>query len=216
MKMSYRLLTIVSMFLLGFTMAACELEETCDPNIDPNCVVDTGRDVTADTGTDTPAFQSYFYVLVEDRDTAPSGDTPGADVQAVELGKGGGSFYISAVADAAFGSSPPEVGTDNANFNNVIGAPEGGCDLSDSDTYDTFVSLGGEGGYFIGSFGSMEEIVAGNSITVHTCIGDDSEFWDAFVGVATDPGASSWVQVINDGRGTITGTVPVLPEIPIN
>ena len=215
--MRYRLLTIVSMFLLGFTMAACELEETCDPNLDPTCVVDAGTpDATTDVTDETPQFQSYFYVLVEDRDTDPSGDTPGGDVQAVELGKGGASYYISTVEDAAFGSSPPEVGADNANFRNVIGAPEGGCDLTDDTTYDTFVSLGGEGGYFIGSFGSMEEIVAGNTITVHTCIGPASEFWDAFVGVATDPGASTWVQVIDDGRGTTSGTVPVLPEIPRN
>jgi len=211
MSMRVRWLTVLSMFVLGFSISACELEETCDPETDPDCIVDAGTDTTQDQGTQ---YQSFIYVLVEDKDQAPSGDTPGADVDAVELIKGGTSYYVTEVHTAAFGSERPD--GDNENFNNVLGAPEGTCDLNDSDTYDTFVSLGGDGGYFTGSFGTLEEIETGNQIRVHTCTGPASEEWDASVGVGTSISDPNWVLVIVDGIGTATGTVPTLPQIPIN
>jgi len=212
MTMRVRWLTVLTMFLLGVSLSACELEEECDPATDPDCVVaDSGSDAGQDQGQQ---FQSYYYVLVQDRDQNPSGDTPGADVDAVKLSKGGDSYYITEVHEAAFGSEQPS--GDNRNFNNVLGAPEGTCDRTDPDTYDTFVSLGGAGGYFIGSFGSLEEIVAGNQITVYACTGPASEAWDAYVGVGTTVSDTHWVLVIDDGVATFTGTVPTLPQVPIN
>ena len=211
MSKSVRWLAVLSMFVLGLSLSACELEEECDPETDENCVVDAGTDVVEDQG---PQYQSFYYVLVEDKDQNPSGDTPGGDVDAVTLTKGGDTYNISEVHEAAFGSERPDGA--NSNFNNVLGAPEGTCDLDDSDTYNTFVSLGGDGGYFIGSFGSLEEIETGNTITVHTCTGPASEEWDASVGVGTSISDPNWVLVINDGIGTATGTVPQLPQIPLN
>ena len=211
MIMRVRWLAVLSMFVLGLSLSACELEEECDPLTDENCVVDAGTGDTVETG---PEYQSFYYVLVEDQDQNPSGDTPGGDVDAVALNKGSGDIYLSQVHEAAFGSEQPD--GDNRNFNNVLGAPEGTCDLDDEDTYDTFVSLGGDGGYFIGSFTDLEEIETGNTIEVFTCTGPASEEWDASVGVGTSISDPNWVLVINDGVGTATGTVPTLPQIPLN
>jgi len=212
MTMRVRWLTVLSMFLLGLSLSACELNEQCDPDVDENCtVVDAGGDTTVDQ---TPQYQSFYYVLVEDNDQNASGNTPGADVDAVALIHGGSSTYLGEVYEAAFGSVQPD--GDNRNFNNVLGAPEGTCDRNDSSTYNTFVSLGGEGGYFIGSFGSLQEILTGDTIQVFTCTGPLSESWDASVGVGDSISDANWVLVINDGVGTTTGTVPQLPQIPIN
>ena len=69
MSKSVRWLAVLSMFVLGLSLSACELEEECDPETDENCVVDAGTDVVEDQG---PQYQSFYYVLVEDKDAPTS------------------------------------------------------------------------------------------------------------------------------------------------
>jgi len=216
MKMTFRLLAVVSMLALGFSMAACEMSESCDPATDPNCVpADAGTDQTTDTGTDQPTSQTYHYVLIQDLDQNASGDRPGADIDAVELDKGGSPLYLARIEESGFGVEPPT--GSNRNFSNALGAPQGTCIGEAPADWDptTFVSLGGVGGYLIGSFTGLAAIETGDELTVHACSGPASESWNASVGVATTLTDPDWFQVMT-GVGVTSVTIPNLPVVPMN
>lgn len=218
MKMSLRLLAVVSMLVLGFTMAACEMSESCDPATDPNCeVVDAGTDQTTDTVSDQPQYQTYHYVLIQDLDSSPRLPHPGADIDGVELSKGGVSYYLARIEEGAYGTVPPEDGSPNDNFNNALGRPQGTCVGRDDSQWDenTFVSLGGTGGYLIGSFTDLVAIETGNELTVHTCSDSASEDWRGSVGVADTLSDPDWF-IVMTGVGVSSVTIPNLPNVEMN
>ena len=222
MKTRHQWFVIVAAGLVGFYSAACELNESCDPAVDADCVA---ADASGDSNTGSDAgqevdqtqSQTYNYVLVEDQDQNASGDTPGADIDAVELNQGGASIYLARIEQSGFGLGQAELQalTGNGNPNNLIGPPVTDC--SRQDDKDQFYSLGGEGGFFIGSFTGLAEIQTGDTIRVHVCdVGAQSETWDLSVGVATDVSADTFVPCITGGLGTTDCTVPNLPAVPLN
>lgn len=217
MKVSYRWIVVSSVAVFGVLgLSACEMSETCDPTVTvcetPDA--DAGGDTTPDQGT---SFQSYNYVLVEDRDNNASGDRPGADIDAIELDKvGTGSVFLSQIHDSDFGGEQPSGA--NADFNNALGDPEEQCigeDPADWDT-NTFVSLGGNGGFFVGSFNGLAEIEMGDDLIIHACSGPQSETWEVSVGVGTTAGDPNWFQVLDAGVSTVSVTIPNLPQVPNN
>jgi hypothetical protein len=226
MSRKLSLLTVLAAASLGLGLAGCEMNEACDPATDPECVpTDTGGDTTTDTGQDVgqdvSQFQTYHYVLVEDLDTSPAGDRPGADIDAVELRSGNQSIYLSEIREFNRGAGEPPANAANRNFNNALGAPQRQCvGLTNPRDWDptTFVSLGGVGGYFIAQFTNLAEIRAGDRITVHACAGAQSEQWEVTVGVASALNSPTWQQINPLGRGVGTAdfTVPNLPNIPRN
>lgn len=212
---------------MAFGTIGCELEESCDPATDPECEVsdagDTGgggQDTNEDTGGGQ--FQTYNYVLIvdeEDPDLSSPTSTAGVDIYGVQLVRsaGGATFNASQVHACNFGSGDNDRATD---CNQALGAPDSTC--SPSSNSPTYVSLGGnDGGELIVSFGNLEEIVQGDQVIVYECgtaenPGATQEDYDFFVGVSTDPNASTWIECANDVTGTSTCTVPSLPQIPRN
>ena len=223
--MKMRLMWLVAVFALGTSMAltGCELQESCDPATDPDCVVaDAASDTTTggDMGTSdtTTEGQSYHYVLIEDREPAGSSSqthTAGADIFGVQLVKNGTTFNASDYHVCNFG------GGDNAHATDctqALGTPVGDCSTSRTADY---VALGGEGGQLIVSFGQLEEILSGNEIKVYECGAEHNpgaleEHYDAYVGVSTSPSASTWVECVRGGTGESTCTVGTLPFVPRN
>jgi hypothetical protein len=172
-------------------MAACEMTDSCDPATDPNCVPnETGTDAGGDTAADTPQFQTYHYILIEDLDNEASGPRPGADIDGVELLHGGTRSYLAEIEESRNGGEVAPGA--NADFNNAIGQPEGQCVGRDDSEWDleTFVSLGGEGGYLLAYFDDLAPIENGDTITVTASSDTASNEWQLRVGVgtsATDP-----------------------------
>ena len=157
----------------------------------------------------------YFYVLVEDQDINAAGAVPGADIDAVELNKGGAPIYLARVHDSAFGLGETERERleGNGNQNNVLGPPIG-TTCSREDNKNDFFSLGGVGGFFIGSFTGLEEIETGDTITVHVCdVGPLSETWSLRVGVAADSADPNFQVCTSDSVGTASCSVPFLPDV---
>jgi hypothetical protein len=220
MSRKFSLMTVLAAASLGLGLAGCELNEECDPATDPECrPADTGGDQAdqgGDVSPDVQQFQTYNYILIEDRDRNASGDRPGADIDAVELRSGGTSYYLSQIHESGFGGEQPS--GSNRNFQNATGAPQGQCIGQSPANWDatTFVSLGGAGGYLIGSFQGTREIATGDQITVHACSGPQSEDWDLSVGVARTLNDDHWVMIIDGGVSVVQVTVPNLPQVPRN
>ena len=223
--MRMRLFCLTAELSIGVLVVhtGCELEESCDPATDDSCVVneadaDTTTNDTSSNDTTDPG-QSYHYLLIEDRENPDSSSpthTAGVDIFGVQLTHTGGSpINASEVHACNFGSG------DNAHATNcesALGTPVGQCSTSGTADY---VALGGQGGNLIVSFGALEEIVAGDEITVHECGRDQNpnatdEEYDAFYGVSTDPNASTWVECLRGASGEGSCTVGSLPFVPRN
>ena len=86
---------------------------------------------TTPTGGDT----EYAFVLVEDLSTDMSGESPGADIDAISVTISGAETFASGITDFGLG------GGSNLDPNQALGAPDSGCMATN------FVSLGGTGGY---------------------------------------------------------------------
>ena len=204
--------------ILGMAVTGCEMTETCDPNTDPDCVVEDAGNTTTDTGTQVDQGQqgqSYHYVLIEDRTTDERPDqTGGADIAGVELVKSGSSFFASQVHWCEFGNFD---NSDAEDCNQALGAPASGQgECNPSASVPDFVSLGGVGGQLIVSFGNLEEIVEGARIFVYECGRQQNpsavdEPFDMRVGVATQPSDPNWLPCISNGTGIVDCTVPALP-----
>lgn len=216
MKFSYRWIVVCSVAVFGVLgLSACEMSETCDPTVTVCENPDVDGEAGGDTGGEGP--QAYHYVLVEDRDNNASGDRPGADIDAIELDKvGGPTVYLSQIHDSDFGGETPS--GPNADFNNAIGSPEEQCIGLDPDNWDTdtFVSLGGNGGFFVGSFTNLAEIEEGDDMIIHACNGPASETWEVSVGVGTSITDGNWHQVVRAGVSTVSVTIGPLPLVPAN
>lgn len=111
-------------------------------------VGDTGATADQSGGTDAATEVVYRFVRIQDDDTAPTGEDPGADIDAVGLVKTGEPQYASLVAACEVGPS----GGVCTNEEGVLGAPEAFPGLADDNldecdaTSANFVSLGGTGG----------------------------------------------------------------------
>lgn len=178
--------------------------------------------VTPSPAPDTPAptegqqFQTYHYVLLVDQDQNASGDRPGADIDGIELNKNGSTLFLSQIHESDFGGVQPS--GDNSNFDNALGSPEDECQEKDPIYWDriNFVSLGGDGGYLIGSFTGLAALEPGDTLTVHACAGPLSETWTLSVGVSTDINDPNWLEIISAGVAVEDVTVPNLPQVPQN
>ena len=123
-----------------------------------------------------PAMAPYLFVAVVSTatgDEALENNTPGPDIDAVQLIKGGVDTFATAVESFAAG----EVGFDgNVNDdvalvvgpNDAIPAVDGSEDCNFAEVGDgaEFHSMGGAGGYFVVSFGGGLEVTNGDTINV--------------------------------------------------
>jgi hypothetical protein len=221
----------IPLLVAGAAIAAGGCED--DP-IAGDGAIDAGRDAALDTPSsrddadatgggdgaggdgapDVGQTRSYHYVLIEDRVDPAIGlaaATCGVDIDAVVLETAGGTFAISQVHEFGAGSCEPG---GNPDANRALGEPEGDC----GESTEGLVPLGGEGGYLIASFGALQEIRAGDTITVHACaeIAEDvDERFRVFVGVGTTVSDPNWIVIADDASGTTSATVPALPAIPV-
>lgn len=150
------------------------------------------------------------YVMVWDHESPETSSptaTSGVDIDAIKLDTGDESFFANEVVDCSFG--PGDVGELAGDCGNALGPPEGGCDPEAPD----FVSLGGNGGVLIVSFGDGVEISSGNQITVFECgqhqnAEATAEVYDAHVGATTERSIRNWTTCIDHGMATSTCIVP--------
>jgi hypothetical protein len=153
----------------------------------------------------------YRFVLLEDQTSPVTGEFPGADVDAVELIKAGGSHFASAVEDAnvpADGNAAPDV-------DQLLGATDAGCDTDPV----AFTALGGAdaGGFVIVSFGTAGEDVAienGDSIKVYElgntlCGQFDDDPYRVSIGIGNTLGSFTETGVILGGGGDGVNEIPV-------
>ena len=179
-------LIFTSAAMMLFTLSACELQGTCDPDVDPNgCQsTNTGTDTNrpgTDTnrpGTDTQTTGpgpcgdfgclDYNFIRIDDLSDQTTGEDPGADIDAVVLVKG--SRRIFAYEASQYSAAQAVRAGDT---NEMLGAPDAfvayptdttSCNLYKADTNPTYTSLGGLGGYAIVKV--PEKIEAGDQIQV--------------------------------------------------
>ncbi len=202
--------------LLGFGVAAtaiaatlgCDLDE-CDPTVDPTCEVedagDAGGGDTGGGGTDTgpdPAVYRYLYLF--DLSDSLSGPHPGADIDAVELVRGGRSFYATTISDRGF---EPGLSNEASASSAMLGAPQATgnpprCNLSANPPH--WYSLGG--GFVVVDFGSGVAIQDGDEIVIYECSGTSGGVDDPYgfgigeLGRVDAPGAQ-YVTVVDEGVG---------------
>ncbi len=195
--------------------AQCPDGQLCAPedNMCAACQSECTQDSDCDSGRciqgcycEAPAFG---YVLIEDQTPNASGNSPGADVDAVSILKGGDEFFASNVED--FNIDHP----DNL-FNDptqILGPPDAQCQVQN------FLSLGGSqiGGYVIVSFergGQSVGVENGDSIKVYEigallCGRFDDDPYSVSVSASTDQG--SFIELGQGGAGSNTIPVSGLP-----
>ena len=185
-------------------------EEGCECTDSASDDTGTGTGTSTETETETGTTPTgYSFVMVEDTRNNPSGDYPGADLDAISVTTGGVEHFATAVEDSEINAA----GNSAIDTNNVLGAPEGKCE---NFTGDTFVSLGGAGNYIIVGFNDDTETVtfdSGDTIHVYEigqaeCPGSNSDDdpYDVKVSVGTDVG--SFTQVGTGGVGSNIITIP--------
>ena len=138
----------------------------CD---DPDCAAD-----------DACAGPDWIWVAVRSR-TATQADiennTPGPDIDAVELFNGVTSEFVDAASISFVQGEAAAAGNTNANAVRVSGIPDsfldgGDCDLAEEPN-GTFWSMGGGAvalgveGFFVAMFENTTGIVSGDTITVY-------------------------------------------------
>lgn len=142
---------------------------------------------------------AHRFVMIEDLTNPVAGDSPGADLDAVSIIKGGDEFFAQSVEDASV-DTPGNLFDDPSD---ILGAPDAGCQVQN------FVSLGGSanGGYIIVSMGDGQRDVSidnGDSVKVYEigaflCNRFDDDPYQVSVSVSTDLG--SFVEIGEGGAG---------------
>lgn len=129
---------------------------------------DAGTDVTSDVVSDagadadageTPGFSALGIVSITAAGNDIETDTPGPDIDAIQIIRDGEPVYAAAILGSSVGLVGAE-GNDNDDENAILGpndaipSPDGSldCDLTEADEGGAFFSLGGEGGYLMVSF----------------------------------------------------------------
>ncbi|MEO1272910.1 MAG: hypothetical protein AAFX99_32885 [Myxococcota bacterium] len=141
----------------------------------------------------------YGFVLIEDLGPSdPGGDAPGADIDAVSVTVDGFESFANSIEDFSLGRT-------NFDFTQALGAPDSGC------AADNFVSLGGQGGYLIVSFGAV--FGAGERITVYElgptmCPNQPGWVDDAYAVSISASFGPEFVEIGTGGPGINTFRVP--------
>lgn len=208
------LLRIAALLTALLIVTACELEDTCDTDVDPTCEIpssaaDTGptdAGIPTDTGgqTDTtPDRPQPRYLWIYDFGSPTTGSHPGPDIDAVELVlPGGSSVFARSVSDFYRDTGIRNNATDTSQ---ALGAPfsaNGSCNVEASPSH--WYSLA-DGGMVI-DFG--REIPDGSRIIVYECQGvpDNYGVSIGLTGFADDD-AAQWQVLIDDASGTTPVTV---------
>ena len=143
-----QLASLLTLAAVCLVFGGCELEETCDPTLDPNCAFggydagagDGSGDGTGDgtgdgSGTEPPTPCPdgcgagvcednecvYTHVLVQDISAELNGPHPGSDIDAIELISNGQSFFARTPTDFF---SDATMTNDASDPSQVAGAPE--------------------------------------------------------------------------------------------
>jgi hypothetical protein len=176
----------------------------------------TGCELIEATDADAGSFQSYYYVLISDLEESEANQygTNGCEIDGVELTVGGVTNYADVVDFISFG----EGDTSFQDGSQVLGMPEGTCEVEDGN----FVSLGGSGGVgghvivsFLTSEDELQEIVNGATVRVHEC-GDAPESYNTYVGVGTSVTDPHWHPCGAQMSGVAECIVTDLPPIPLD
>lgn len=194
-----QLASLLTLAAVCLVFGGCELEETCDPTLDPNCAFggydagagDGSGDGTGDgtgdgSGTEPPTPCPdgcgagvcednecvYTHVLVQDISAELNGPHPGSDIDAIELISNGQSFFARTPTDFF---SDATMTNDASDPSQVAGAPElagtpFACDV-DAATEHWF-SLAT--GFVVVDFG--RPIREGDQIVVYECPGRVDEY----------------------------------------
>ena len=173
---------------------------------------DAGGEADGDAGgeADADAGRPYFYVLVEDQSTDPTGPTAGADIFGLSLVRGAAETFVTQVHEVEFGLGDTSAAMDVNVALGVPGDPSTACDPA----APGFVSLGGEGGALVVSFGTLEEVRSGDVIRVYACDRAVAEPYDVLVGTSTTVSSPEWFVCGTGLTGRADCTVPVLPVLP--
>ncbi|MFT6628504.1 MAG: hypothetical protein ACJA1R_001766 [Flavobacteriales bacterium] len=121
----------------------------------------------------------YLYVAIVSNVPAGSAEgietnTPGPDVDAIQLIQGGVDNFAAVVEGSAQGETDADEGNNNADSSKVTGANDAipavdgseDCNLDEAADGGTFFSMGGEGGFLIVSFAAGIEITTGDTLNV--------------------------------------------------
>ncbi|MFT4627025.1 MAG: hypothetical protein ACI8PZ_005706 [Myxococcota bacterium] len=149
-----------------------------------------------DPGTDTATTgsgASYPYVLIGDRGSNDVSPTAGVDIEGVRLETASGStYYATVVQECKFGSGREA----DADCGEVTGSPGSAT-----------VSLGGDGGSLIVSFGG-ELAYSGDVITVYEDGYEGGELYDIYLGDSSSSTIGSWVTCAAGATGETDCEVP--------
>ena len=140
----------MSAVLLVVGASGCELDETCDPALDPNCVFGgpigggsgegtgsgTGEGTGSGTGEGTGSVDAcaegcgagtcvdgecaYTHVLISATSSRLNAPHPGSDIDAIELRSEGRSFYATVPTDSFI---PTDVTNDASDPSQAAGPP---------------------------------------------------------------------------------------------
>jgi len=165
-----------------------------------------GSELTGPTGP-------FIYVRIVDAGepgAASASGTAGADIDGLQLSQDGRILYATAVQSMQQGSG--EVSEAASVSDAVFGAPQNDC----SPQAPTFLSLGGEGGEVVVSFGSLQPLSEGDLLTVFECGKDQQatstdDLYDVWVGTEADPNSGTWSRCVTAGTGIESCLVPPLP-----
>lgn len=198
----------------------CELDEADDP-LGETCALppaddddldwsweDDDEDIIPDDNDedDDNGSTGWRFVMLEDLTGSASGDSPGADIDAIAIEKEGRRIYASGVADF-------NIGGDNNAFTDptqALGAPDSQC------TRKNFVALGGRNadGYLIVEFSDADEdvtIESGDRIIVYelgATVCPNQPSWDddpaaVSVSVSAERDTFQELFVIGDGQNVV-------------
>ena len=170
------------------TECSCSLVDANNPNNNPN---NNPPPPNNNPNNNTPV-PSYRFVLIEDLTDPVAGETPGADVDAIELIKvGGGGGFATFLEDFNIAGG----NNTHADPTQMLGAPDADCVAASP----AFTAMGGAAanGYVIVSFGSETTDVSienGDSIKVYElgatlCNKFDNDPYQVSVGVGNTLGS---------------------------
>lgn len=171
--------------------------------------VDLGRvgDIAIHDGSDVGDGQStgvFQYVMVLDR--TPDGLAPthahGIDLYGIQLVRPDSTIFPAVqVEDCGFGEGDNQAAS---SCDVVLGDPAGRC--LDPEIPD-WVSLAGEGGYIIVSFGEEVTFSSGDRIEVFEC-GAANEIYDVLVGSTAEKETADWVESCVGVMNAVSCAVP--------
>jgi hypothetical protein len=180
------------------------LPDTSDNDATNADDVGDADDVEADA--DAEPVLPLRYVRIDDLTTLDndSNGTAGADIHAIELDQGGRRTLAVQVDECTFGSLDNATAND---CNDALNSSGASCNPATPE----FVSLGGEGGSVVVSFGV--DISPSATIRVYECGTTASptstpEHYSVSVGTTADPTSEDWFVCLARGTDITSCTVP--------